>query len=210
MSRNDWRSENTYARLTDSTSGYGRAMSFRRASSNISSGSSVPSMWRCSSALGKAAASITAASSHGAADRARGHVDRERVMPGQPIEIILLRELADHLSTAIFVVDPDGAPRLLQRAGGVACSVAASTRPARCRSRSGRRSSSRRTAAASPHARPRSCRSRSRSPSSVPRKAASGSAGSTASGAASTIAAIPLKGQWGDQLGAVAIFWEQQ
>ena len=30
-------------------------------------------------------------------------------MPGHPIEIILLRELADHLSTAIFVVDPDGA-----------------------------------------------------------------------------------------------------
>ena len=29
-------------------------------------------------------------------------------MPGQPIEIILLRELADHLSTAIFVVDPAG------------------------------------------------------------------------------------------------------
>ena len=24
------------------------------------------------------------------------------------------------------------------------------------------------------------------------------------------IAAIPLKGQWGDELGAVAIFWEQR
>src|SRR4051812_36147317 len=110
MSRNDWRSENTYARLTDSTSGYGSAMSFRRASSNISSGSSVPSMWRCSSALGSTAGSITLRSSHGARPwryRAAG-VDAEVTMPGQPIEIILLRELADHLSTAIFIVDPDG------------------------------------------------------------------------------------------------------
>src|SRR6476646_10754598 len=111
MSRNDWRSENTYARLTDSTSGYGSAMSFLRASSNISSGSSVPSMWRCSSAFGSTVDSVTLRSSHGERSwryRAAG-VDAEVIMPGQPIEIILLRELADHLSTAIFVVDPEGA-----------------------------------------------------------------------------------------------------
>src|SRR6478752_2518946 len=85
-------------------------MSLRRASANISSGSSVPSMWRCSSALGSEAESITVSSSHGArAGQYRAaRVDAEVMMPGHPIEIILLRELADHLSTAIFVVDPDG------------------------------------------------------------------------------------------------------
>src|SRR5262245_26319452 len=57
MSRNDCRSLNTYARRTESTSTYGRATSLRRASSNISSGSSVPSMCRCNSAFGSAVTS---------------------------------------------------------------------------------------------------------------------------------------------------------
>ena len=34
-------------------------------------------------------------------------------MVQQPIELILMRELADHLATPIFVVDPDGTLELL-------------------------------------------------------------------------------------------------
>src|SRR5437667_9078995 len=52
MSRNDWRSENSYAFRTSAGDLYGSATRFLDASSNINSGSSVPSMWRCSSAFG--------------------------------------------------------------------------------------------------------------------------------------------------------------
>src|SRR3954470_9703864 len=52
MSRNDCRSSNTYARRAASTSGNGNGMPLRCPIANMSSGSSVPSMCRCSSALG--------------------------------------------------------------------------------------------------------------------------------------------------------------
>src|SRR5205823_407026 len=42
---------------------------------------------------------------HGAGPSKRGKQDS---MAAQPLEVILMRELAAHLSTPIFVVDPDG------------------------------------------------------------------------------------------------------
>src|ERR1700681_923225 len=65
MFRKDWRSSNTYARLTDSMSGYGTSTPLRFDSSNISSGSSVPSMGRCSWAFGSLDQSISITSREG-------------------------------------------------------------------------------------------------------------------------------------------------
>src|SRR6266581_3043888 len=52
MSRKDCRSENAYALLTSSGESNGRWTRFLNASSNINSGSSVPSICKCNSALG--------------------------------------------------------------------------------------------------------------------------------------------------------------
>src|SRR3954468_4862591 len=57
MSRNDWRSSNTYARRRASSSAWGRSTWLRLAIENASSGSSVPSMCRCSSAFGRSTSS---------------------------------------------------------------------------------------------------------------------------------------------------------
>ena len=103
-------------------------------------------------------------------------------MPGQPIEIILMRELADHLATPIFVVDPDGdllfynepAEKLLgtplrrdrrDAVRGVVDDVHADRRA---------------TATPIP---PTSCRWRSRCAEQRPAQGTCGSAGSTATGA---------------------------
>jgi PAS domain-containing protein len=129
-------------------------------------------------------------------------------MPGQPIEIILLRELADHLSTAIFVVDPGGdllyynepAEHLLgtrfdetgamplpewstvfRPTNGRGVAVPADQLP---------------LAIALAEQRPAQGRLWIRGLDGTKRRI--------------EIAAIPLKGQWGDHLGAVAIFWEQE
>ena len=118
-------------------------------------------------------------------------------MPGQPIEIILLRELADHLSTAIFVVDPDGvlvyynepAEGLLGRRFDETGSMPLAEWSTIFRPTNGRG-----VALAEP--RPAQGRIWIRGLDGVRRRI--------------EIAAIPLKGQWGDELGAVSIFWEQQ
>src|SRR5215208_3119439 len=57
MSRNDWRSSNTYAARSASSSSWGRSTWFRLAIENARSGSSVPSMCRCSSAFGRSTSS---------------------------------------------------------------------------------------------------------------------------------------------------------
>src|SRR3569832_1458739 len=57
MSRKLCRSVNAYARRSSSTLAYGMAMPLRRRISKISSGSSEPSMWMCSSAFGMRASS---------------------------------------------------------------------------------------------------------------------------------------------------------
>ena len=87
-------------------------------------------MWRCSSAFGRAAPSIMRESSHDAERLSFGSADSEVTMPGQPIEIILMRELADHLvdrrsssSTPTAICCSTTNPRKN-------CSVVASTRPA--------------------------------------------------------------------------------
>ena len=49
----------------------------------------------------------------------------------RPVELLLMRQLASYLTTAIFLMGPDGMPALLQRAGRGAARPAASTRPSR-------------------------------------------------------------------------------
>jgi PAS domain-containing protein len=129
-------------------------------------------------------------------------------MPGQPIEIILLRELADHLSTAVFVVDPAGdllyynepAEHLLGRrydetgalrlaewstifkpTNGRGVPIAADTLP---------------LSVALESQRPAQGRMWIRGLDGTRRRL--------------EVTAIPLQGQWGDHLGAVAIFWEHE
>ena len=207
MSKNDWRSENTYARFTDSTSGYGSAMSLRWASANINSGSSVPSIWRWSSAFGKALPSITAASWHGTR-LSFVAADVEVTMAAQPIEIILLRELADHLSTAIFVVDPAGdlvyynepAEGILGTRYDETGSMPLSEWSTIFKPTNGR------GVTIPPEKLPLAITLAEQRPAQG-RIWISGLDGARRR---IEIAAIPLKGQWGDELGAVAIFWEPE
>ena len=129
-------------------------------------------------------------------------------MPGQPIEIILLRELADHLSTAIFVVDPVGdllyynepAEHLLgsrfDETGAMPLAEWSTV------------------------FKPTNGRGVTVPPDRLPlaialaeQRPAQGRLwirGLDGTKRCIEIAAIPLKGQWGDHLGAVAIFWEQE
>src|SRR3546814_14567735 len=73
MSRKSWRLEKAQAARTSSTDPKGMATWLRCASSNISSGSSDPSIWRCSSALGSAAMNAARASRE-AKSSGTGHV----------------------------------------------------------------------------------------------------------------------------------------
>ena len=129
-------------------------------------------------------------------------------MPGQPIEIILLRELADHLSTAIFVVDPDGAlvfynepaEGLLGRRYDETGSLALDEWSTIFKPTNGRgvplAPEKLPLAIALAEHRPTQGRIWIRGLDGVRRRL--------------EIAALPLRGQWGDELGAVAIFWEQR
>jgi PAS domain-containing protein len=129
-------------------------------------------------------------------------------MPGQPIEIILLRELAGHLSTAIFVVDPNGvlvfynepAEGLLARRFDETGSMPLEEWSTIFTPMNGRGvpipAEKLPLAIALAEQRPAQGRIWIRGLDGVKRRI--------------EIAAIPLKGQWGDELGAVAIFWEQQ
>jgi PAS domain-containing protein len=129
-------------------------------------------------------------------------------MPGQPIEIILLRELADHLSTAIFVVDPAGdllyynepAEHLLgtrfDETGSMPFSEWSTV------------------------FKPTNGRGVPIPPEQLPLSIALGDQrpaqgriwirGLDGAKRRIDIAAIPLKGQWGDNLGAMALFWEPE
>ena len=129
-------------------------------------------------------------------------------MPSQPIEIILLRELADHLSTAIFVVDPDGAlvyynepaEELLGRRFDETGSLSLeewSTMFKPTNSRGAPLPTERQPLAITlAEQRPAQGQMWILGLDGVRRRL--------------EITAIPLKGQWGDELGAVAIFWEPQ
>ena len=129
-------------------------------------------------------------------------------MPGQPIEIILLRELADHLSTAIFVVDPAGvlvyynepAEGLLgchfDETGSMPLDEWSTIfKPTDARGAHLPAEKLPLTISLTEQ-RPAQGRIWIRGLDGVRRRL--------------EIAAIPLKGQWGDELGAVAIFWEPQ
>jgi PAS domain-containing protein len=130
------------------------------------------------------------------------------MMPGHPIEIILLRELADHLSTAIFVVDPDGvlvyynepAESLLGRRFDETGSMPLAEWSTIFTPTNGRGvplpPEKLPLAITLAEQRPAQGRIWIRGLDGVRRRI--------------EIAAIPLKGQWGDELGAVAIFWEQR
>ena len=129
-------------------------------------------------------------------------------MPGQPIEIILLRELADHLSTAIFVVDPDGAlvfynepaEELLGRRYDETGSLALDEWSTIFKPTNGRGvplpPEKLPLAISLAEHRPTQGRIWIQGLDGVRRRL--------------EIAALPLRGQWGDELGAVAIFWEQR
>jgi PAS domain-containing protein len=134
--------------------------------------------------------------------------DVEVTMPGQPIEIILLRELADHLSTAIFVVDPGGdLVYYNEPAEGILGTRFDETglMP---------------LAEWSTIFKPTNGRGVTIPPEKLPlaitlaeQRPAQGRiwiSGLDGVRRRIEIAAIPLKGQWGDELGAVAIFWEQE
>jgi PAS domain-containing protein len=135
-------------------------------------------------------------------------VDGEVIMPGHPIEIILLRELADHLSTAIFVVDPDGvlvfynepAENLLGRRYDETGSLALEEWSTLFQPTNGRGvplpAEKLPLAISLAEQRPTQGRIWIQGLDGVRRRL--------------EIAAIPLTGQWGDKLGAVAIFWEPQ
>ena len=118
-------------------------------------------------------------------------------MPGQPIEIILMRELADHLATADLRRRRPTATCSSTTSRRKSCSVAASTRPARCRSRSGRRCSRRPTSRGAPLP-PESCRWRSRSREQRPAQGHMWIRG--LDGVRRRLRSRPsrLKGQWGD------------
>jgi PAS domain-containing protein len=129
-------------------------------------------------------------------------------MPGQPIEIILLRELSDHLSTAIFVVDPDGAlvyynepaEGLLGRRFDETGSLSLEEWSTMFKPTNSRGA-------------PLPAEKQPLAISLAEQRPAQGQMwilGLDGVRRRIEIAAIPLKGQWGDELGAVAIFWEQQ
>jgi PAS domain-containing protein len=126
----------------------------------------------------------------------------------QPIEIILMRELADHLATPIFVVDAEGdllfynepAERLLGTRfdeTGMLAFAEWSTMFA-----------------------PTSAEGTPIPPEGLPlaiavRQGRPAQGGMWIHGLDGdrrelTVTAIPLQGQWGEQLGAAAIFWEAE
>jgi PAS domain-containing protein len=125
-----------------------------------------------------------------------------------PIEVILLRELADHLATPIFLVDPAGdllfynepAERLL----GSRFDETGMLRFAEWSTMF--TPTDRNGVPIAPDALPLAIAVQQRRP-------AQGDMwirGLDGARRALTVTAIPLEGQWGDHLGAAAIFWEPQ
>jgi len=127
-------------------------------------------------------------------------------MAGQPLEVILVRELAAHLSTPIFVVDPDGdllfynepAEALLgsrfEETGAMSFKEWATMFT------------------------PTNGRGTPLAPEELPlsiavseQRPAQGRlwiSGLDGKRRRLEVTAVPLKGQWGEHLGAAAIFWE--
>jgi PAS domain-containing protein len=126
----------------------------------------------------------------------------------RPIEIILLRELADHLATPIFVVDPDGdllfyndpAEQLLGSRfdeTGMMPFAEWSTvfKPTDARG-----------VPIPPDELPLAIAAQQRRPA----QGGMWILGLDGERRELTVTAIPIQGQWGDHLGAAAIFWEVQ
>ena len=126
----------------------------------------------------------------------------------QPIELILMRELADHLATPIFVVGPTGdlifynepAERLLgtrfDETGGMPFGKwATDFSPTNGRG-----------APIPPDELPLAIAVQQR----IPANGRIWIRGADGKKRRLTITAIPLQGQWGEHLGAAAIFWEEK
>src|SRR5262245_55924587 len=129
-------------------------------------------------------------------------------MPGQPIEIILLRELADHLSTAIFVVDPAGdllyynepAEHLLGTRFDETGAMPMAEWSTVFKPTNGR------GVTVPPDRLPLAIALAEQRPA----HGRFGIRGLECTKRCIDVAAIPLKGQWGGHLGAMAMFWEQE
>ncbi len=127
-------------------------------------------------------------------------------MAGQPLEVILMRELAAHLSTPIFVVDPDGnllfynepAEQLLgsrfEETGAISFEAfAAAFTPTNGRGA------------------PLPLAELPLSIAIAEQRPAQGRIWISALDGKRRrldVTAVPLRGQWGQHLGAAAIFWE--